>query len=62
MTKHLPVILLALSALSGAGCVDSGGRCHLGSYPPPEGWHPGDIVFYRCEDCRDRWDIELPDE
>jgi hypothetical protein len=41
-------------------CVDCGGRCHLASYPPHEGWQPGDIVFYRCEDCRDRWDIEIP--
>ncbi len=20
------------------------------------------VVFYRCEDCLDRWDIVLPDE
>jgi len=25
-------------------------------------WLPGDIVAYRCEDCRDRWDLVLPDE
>jgi len=23
---------------------------------------PGDIVAYRCEDCRDRWDLVLPDD
>jgi hypothetical protein len=42
-------------------CVDCGGRCHLGGYEPEDGWQPGDIVFYRCEDCLDRWDIVLPD-
>lgn len=47
-------------------CVDCGGRCHLLT-PPPDpddaggGWLPGDIVAYRCEDCRDRWDLVLPD-
>lgn len=43
-------------------CVDCLGRCHLASYEPPEGWEPGMIVFYRCEDCLDRWDIVIPDE
>jgi hypothetical protein len=43
-------------------CVDCGGRCHLLSFAPEEGWEPGDIVAYRCEDCRDRWDLVLPDE
>ena len=23
---------------------------------------PGEIVAYRCEDCRDRWDLVLPDD
>ena len=43
-------------------CVDCGGRCHLGSYEPPEGWEPGMVVFYRCEDCHDRWDIVIPED
>jgi hypothetical protein len=44
-------------------CVDCGGRCHLLSHPPEDGiWEPGDIVAYRCEDCRDRWDLVLPDD
>jgi hypothetical protein len=48
-------------------CVDCGGRCHLLSYAPEEGWLPGDVVAYRCEDCGDRWDVVLavdddPDE
>lgn len=40
-------------------CVDCGGRCHLMSHRPHEGWTAGDIVAYRCEDCFDRWDLEL---
>jgi hypothetical protein len=43
-------------------CVDCGGRCHLLSFEPESGWEPGDIVAYRCEDCRDRWDLEIPEE
>ncbi len=48
-------------------CIDCGGRCHLLTKPRPEAsadeaWLPGDIVAYRCEDCRDRWDLVLPDE
>lgn len=43
-------------------CVDCGGRCFLLTHPPEDGeWLPGDIVAYRCEDCRDRWDLVLPD-
>lgn len=40
--------------------MDCGGRCHLLSHTPPEGWEPGDVVAYRCEDCLDRWDLVLP--
>ena len=40
-------------------CVDCGGTCHLLSHVPEEGFAPGDVVAYRCEDCRDRWDIVL---
>ena len=43
-------------------CVDCGGTCHRISYEPDEGFDPGDIVAYRCEDCLDRWDIELTAE
>lgn len=43
-------------------CVDCGGRAHLLSYAPHEGWQPGDVAAYRCEDCLDRWDIVLEDE
>jgi hypothetical protein len=43
-------------------CVDCGGRCHLLTPSPEDGmWEAGEIVAYRCEDCRDRWDLVLPD-
>jgi hypothetical protein len=41
-------------------CVDCGGRCFLLTPPPEDGlWEVGEIVAYRCEDCLDRWDVEL---
>jgi len=44
-------------------CVDCGGRCFLLTHAREDGeWLPGDIVAYRCEDCRDRWDLVLPDD
>jgi hypothetical protein len=44
-------------------CIDCGGRAHLISYPPEDGvWHPGDLITYRCSDCRDRWDLVVPDD
>jgi DNA-directed RNA polymerase subunit RPC12/RpoP len=43
-------------------CVDCGGRAFLLTQPPEDGkWYPGDFVSYRCQDCRDRWDLVLPD-
>ncbi len=42
-------------------CIDCGGRCHLLSLEPEDGWHAGDLATYRCADCLDRWDIEVPD-
>lgn len=42
-------------------CVDCGGRAHLLTPTREDGeWLAGDIVAYRCSDCLDRWDIELP--
>ena len=42
-------------------CVDCGGRAHLltiwDELPPA----PGDLATYRCADCRDRWDLIVPD-
>ena len=43
-------------------CVDCGGACHRIGYAPDEGFAPGDIVAFRCEDCLDRWDIVMSDE
>ena len=44
-------------------CVDCGGKCTLITLPREDGtWHVGDVVAYRCQDCRDRWDLELTDE
>jgi hypothetical protein len=47
---------------SGRGDSDDGGVCSLISYEPDEGWEPGDIVAFRCQDCLDRWDVELAAE
>lgn len=42
-------------------CVDCGGTAHLLTQTREDGiWLAGDIVAYRCSDCLDRWDIELP--
>lgn len=38
-------------------CIDCGGRAHLLGEPPELGWAEGDLAVYRCEDCRDRWDL-----
>jgi hypothetical protein len=43
-------------------CVDCGGTAYRLSYPPHEGWQPGDVVAYRCGDCLDRWDLVLEED
>ena len=43
-------------------CVDCGGRCFLGSKEPESGWKATMVVFYRCKDCLDRWDIVIGDD
>ncbi len=44
-------------------CVDCGGRAHLVQEADPESpYQEGDIAVYRCEDCLDRWDVELTAE
>lgn len=44
-------------------CVDCGGRCFLITPATEDGrWYAGDVVAYRCQDCRDRWDLVLPEE
>ena len=42
-------------------CPDCGGPCGVLSTPPEGGFGPGDVVAYRCRDCGDRWDVEVPD-
>ena len=42
-------------------CIDCGGRAHLNSYAPEDGWAPGDVTMYRCEDCLDGWYLEVPE-
>lgn len=42
-------------------CIDCGGRAHLLTVVTVE--QPllaGDVATYRCEDCRDRWDLVVP--
>jgi hypothetical protein len=49
-------------------CVDCGGTCHLLSVVDAEDVIGGEglagiVAAYRCEDCLDRWDVELePDD
>ena len=43
-------------------CIDCGGRAHLNAHPPEEGWQPGMLTMYRCEDCLDGWYLEVPDD
>ena len=44
-------------------CVDCGGDARLVTFEPEDGaWAVGDVVTYRCRDCRDRWDLVLEAE
>lgn len=44
-------------------CVDCGGPCHLVTPPREDGvWEVGDIVAYRCRDCRDMWYFPLTED
>jgi hypothetical protein len=43
-------------------CIDCGGICSRLTQPPELGWQPGDLVVYRCRDCRDRWDLIVEDD
>lgn len=43
-------------------CIDCGGRAHLLTRIDDESFFlPGDLVTYRCADCLDRWDLEVPE-
>lgn len=44
-------------------CVDCGGRAHLVQAVTAESPVAiGDFLTYRCEDCLDRWDLEVVEE
>lgn len=39
-------------------CVECGGVAHRMSYAPPdEGFLPGDVITFACEDCHHRMDL-----
>ena len=61
--------MAAIEAPATITCVDCGGVCHLLSVrDDADSLEPGDpgtgtvIAAYRCEDCNDRWDIELAED
>lgn len=44
-------------------CVECGGRAHLLQPADPESpYNEGDFAAYRCEDCLDRFDLEVTAE
>ncbi len=38
------------------------GTCHRITFEPDDGWEPGQVIAYRCEDCLDRWDVVWGEE
>lgn len=38
-------------------CVECGGVAYLVGDEPELGWAEGDLLVYRCRDCRDRFDL-----
>lgn len=40
-------------------CVECGGTAHRVSYEPHEGFEPGQIVVFACEDCNHRLDVVI---
>jgi DNA-directed RNA polymerase subunit RPC12/RpoP len=38
-------------------CVECGGIAHLLGVEPELGWAEGDLLVYRCADCRERFDL-----
>ena len=43
-------------------CVECGGTAHLSSFAPHDGFEPGDVVAYACEDCHHRLDMVIDEE
>ncbi|HLA66034.1 MAG TPA: hypothetical protein VJP05_00910 [Acidimicrobiia bacterium] len=47
-----------MDAAESITCVECRGKAHLVSFAPPEeGFSPGDVITYVCEDCRHRVDL-----
>ena len=42
-------------------CLECQGRANLMSFAPDEGFAPGDVVAYVCEDCGHRYDVVVPE-
>ena len=42
---------------SSIDCVECGGVAYLVGDEPEIGWAEGDLIVYRCRDCRDRFDL-----
>jgi len=42
-------------------CMECDGTAHRSSFEPHEGFEPGDVVAYACEDCNHRLDVILTD-
>jgi hypothetical protein len=44
-------------------CVECGGTCGLlQAVGPEDDLEPGDVVAYRCGDCRERFDLVLTED
>jgi hypothetical protein len=43
-------------------CLECQGTANRMSFPPDEGFEPGDVVAYVCEDCGHRFDVVVPEE
>ncbi|MCH7584437.1 MAG: hypothetical protein IH941_04670 [Acidobacteria bacterium] len=43
-------------------CMECAGVAHRSSYAPYQGFEPGDVVAYACEDCNHRLDLVLEPE
>lgn len=43
-------------------CVECGGPCGRLTPQPEDGFAPGDVVAYRCADCGERLDVEVPED
>lgn len=42
-------------------CLECQGKANRMSFPPEEGFEPGDVIAYVCEDCGHRYDVVVPE-